>query len=267
MTAGRAPWIIAFALALALHGLVAAAFWQGREPGVAKAPGVGGIEIALGQAGGAPGGAARASRPAPEPEAPEPEASEPHPDPVELQPEETPPDDAPPQPQAPPDPPPQPPEPANARADSVPVTAITPPAVSSPPPEASPAPSLAGAGGQAGAEALPETGDRGPDITAGGRAGARADYAAVLLAWLEPHREYPRAARARRQQGVVRLYIHIARNGAVLEARIETSSGHPRLDRAALDMVERAQPLPAIPEDIPANNLEIIIPAHFHLSR
>ena len=262
MTAARAPWIIAFALALALHGLVAAAFWQGREPGVAEAPGVGGIEIALGQAGGAPGGAARQSPPAPERE-----QADPQPDPVEPQPEETPPDDAPPQPQAPPDPPPEPLDPVDAAPDSIPVTAITPPPVSSLPPDASPAPSLAGAGGQAGADNVPETGDRGPDITAGGFAGARADYAAVLLAWLEPHREYPRAARARRQEGVVRLYIHIARDGAVLEARIETSSGHPRLDQAALHMVERAQPLPPIPEDIPANSLEIIIPAHYYFRR
>ena len=258
MTPARVPWIIAFALALALHGLVAAAFWQGREPGVAEAPGVGGIEIALGPAGGAPGGVAR---PAPETEAPEPQ-----PDPVEPQAEDAPLEDTPPEPQAPPDPPLEAPDPVDIPPDSIPVTAIAQSAAARPPPaEASPAPSLAGSGGQAGAENVPETGDRGPDFTAGGRAGARADYAAVLLAWLEPHRQYPRAARARRQEGVVRLYIHIARNGAVLEARIETGSGYPRLDQAALDMLERAQPLPPIPDEIAANSLEIIIPAHFHI--
>ena len=261
MKAARLPWIIAFALALALHGLVAAAFWQGPEPGVAEAPGVGGIEIALGQAGSAPGGVDRPSRPAPETEAPEPQ-----PDPIEPQAEDTPREDTPPEPQAPPDPPLEAPDPVDAPPDTIPVTATVQSTAAPPPPaEASPAPSLAGTGGRAGTGDIPETGDRGPDITAGGFAGARADYAAVLLAWLEPHREYPRAARARRQEGVVRLYIHIARDGAVLEARIETSSGHPRLDQAALDMLERAQPLPPIPDEIARDQLEIISPAHFYM--
>ena len=103
--------------------------------------------------------------------------------------------------------------------------------------------------------------------TAGGLVGARTDYASRLLAWLEQHKEYPRRAQARRQEGVVRLFIVVGQDGTVLNARIEQSAGHELLDQAALDMLKRAAPLPPPPDTIPGDRLEIMVPVHFYMKR
>lgn len=238
----------ALVTAAALHlGLALAVFWQGLEGG-AEAPGIGGIEIALGPSGGAPGGEERPAQEAVEAvetdiaglvDVP---ADEPVPadSPGSVQAETV-------QPLA---------EPA-ARWPSertVAVEALT-----------ATASSFAGAEGRAGAAAGPDAGSDANDASAGGIAGAEADYAAVLLAWLEPHKEYPRRARARRQQGVVRLFIAVGRAGEVREAYVLGSAGHALLERAALDMLERARPLPPLPDDIPGERLELVVPVHFFI--
>ena len=60
-------------------------------------------------------------------------------------------------------------------------------------------------------------------------------------------RHYPEAARARGEQGTVRLALVIDRGGHVVSARVIGSSGSATLDQAALDMARHAsgQPLPA----------------------
>ena len=60
-------------------------------------------------------------------------------------------------------------------------------------------------------------------------------YPAKLLAWLERHKDYPLAARVRRREGEVRLAIVLARNGHLLQATIEKSSGLEMLDTAAIE--------------------------------
>jgi len=269
-------WMIAVVMAIALHaGVAAAMFWPRADDG-AQAPGIGGIEIALGPAGGAPGG--------PE-DAPEtPDFEEPPEEPTEASPvEET----AEPEPPAPPklpiaEPAPVEPEDLTERViePPLPTAKPTPPlktapeivpeavpaAVIAPEPPAEREPQTAGAGGKAGSEDSTEAGASGSDMSAGGRPGAVADYGAIVLAWLERHKEYPRRAQQRRQEGVVLLFIAIDRGGRVLEARIEQSSGHDLLDQAALDMLERAAPLPPVPDDMPQQRLEIVVPVQFFIT-
>ena len=96
--------------------------------------------------------------------------------------------------------------------------------------------------------------------------GAEADYAARVLAWLERHKEYPRRARTRREEGIVMLYFVIDRQGRMLESRVEESSGRALLDRAALDMLQRATPLPALPEDMPQARVEMLVPVQFFIT-
>lgn len=98
-----------------------------------------------------------------------------------------------------------------------------------------------------------------------GAADAVADYQARLRAWLERHKRYPRQARRRREQGVVVLRFVADRAGAVLDLEVETSSGHPLLDDAALDMVRRAQPLPEMPPGMPESRAEHLLPVRFAL--
>lgn len=54
------------------------------------------------------------------------------------------------------------------------------------------------------------------------------------------------------------------RAGMVLASAIHRGSGFYTLDQAALDALQRAQPLPAIPQNKPAI-VELTIPVEFYL--
>ena len=345
MRMGRRHWMTAVIMAIALHaGVAVAMFWQRADPG-ARAPGIGGIEIALGPAGGAPGDvsaeehsteADEAARAEPAPEPPPPETAQPIPEPpsepaepelpeviepitgvTEAEPptdavEETPlaettqlvepPTDVveetplvetteiveqatsleetrvteprsvtvPPRPKPKPSPPELPramakPEPAaEPLVENVPDTAT-----SDRPSEAqlsATEPATPGSGGKAGAQEAAPAGSSAADAAAGGRSAAKADYGAILLAWLERHKDYPRVAQKRRQQGVVLLYIVLDRGGRVIEAHIQESSGYRLLDDAALAMLKRAQPLPPIPDDIQEERFRFVVPVQFFMT-
>lgn len=85
-----------------------------------------------------------------------------------------------------------------------------------------------------------------------------------VLARIDQMRRYPSAARTRRQQGVVHIRFRAARDGRVMFAALERSSGNASLDRAALETIRRAEPLPPIPEDRP-DEIELVVPVEFFL--
>lgn len=91
-------------------------------------------------------------------------------------------------------------------------------------------------------------------------------YIARIRVWLGRHKYYPLTARRSGAQGTVRLYIIVDRSGDVLRVAVAHSSGSPILDRAAMDMVTRAAPLPPMPDDMLRTRLEIILPVRFTLS-
>lgn len=93
---------------------------------------------------------------------------------------------------------------------------------------------------------------------------AKQNWEARLLAHLEHYRRFPSRARAARQQGTVQIRFRMNRAGSVLTASIQRSSGFTSLDQAALDTLKRAQPLPAIPQDMP-DEVELTIPVEFYL--
>jgi protein TonB len=86
-----------------------------------------------------------------------------------------------------------------------------------------------------------------------------------VLAQLNRHRQYPRAAVARRQQGVPYIRIVMDRTGKVLSSRLERSSGFPDLDREAVALAKRASPLPKPPDDKAGDTLELVVPVEFLL--
>ncbi len=92
------------------------------------------------------------------------------------------------------------------------------------------------------------------------------DYVALLHAWLAKHRDYPRTARMRRQEGVVMLYFAIDRDGHLLRYRIERSSGFDLLDQAAEAMIQRAAPLPPVPAELFRERFEVVVPVRFTIS-
>ena len=57
---------------------------------------------------------------------------------------------------------------------------------------------------------------------------------------------YPSEAMRRRQQGTVRLVVHVSTEGIPILVELAGSSGHPSLDRAAVDAVGRWRFRPAV---------------------
>ena len=54
-------------------------------------------------------------------------------------------------------------------------------------------------------------------------------------------------------------------SGSVTSARVARSSGSAELDKAALDMVRRASPVPAPPPEIARSRMNISVPVQFSL--
>jgi TonB family protein len=81
----------------------------------------------------------------------------------------------------------------------------------------------------------------------GDHARAREDYGAVVAAILRSAMSYPRDAKTRREEGVVRVTFQLDHKGNVVASGIAESSGNALLDREALAMIQRAQPFPASP--------------------
>ena len=323
-------WALAFSIAVLLHaGLALALLWQPPERGALRS-GVGGIEIALGPAGGAPGSASADDSDLPEAEPtglpeeildlPPDEDAEilPEPVPVDteavedavetveveavpvielpertgepLEPEEvaavqpvdlveTAPLESlvearpvviPPRPIRKPTPPqPVPAQPVQAvpveqarTSESVTEQARKPVGL---PTETRT--DVAMPGGSEGKSGTKETRNAGSGSggNAGGSPAALTDYMAELLAWLQRHKEYPRRAKRRQQQGTALLYLVMDREGQVLEYRIQESSGYRLLDQEVTAMIERAQPLPEMPDEMPGARLELFVPVEFFL--
>ncbi|MBS0445877.1 MAG: energy transducer TonB [Proteobacteria bacterium] len=60
-----------------------------------------------------------------------------------------------------------------------------------------------------------------------------------------PAPSYPRASRELREQGLVAVRVHVTAGGVPDEVRLQRSSGFPRLDQAAVDVVWRWRFVPA----------------------
>lgn len=86
-----------------------------------------------------------------------------------------------------------------------------------------------------------------------------------ILQRLSAYRRYPRGAMARRQQGAPYVRIVMDRAGNVLSARLERSCSYVELDREAVALAKRAEPLPRPPAEIEGQTVELVVPIEFHL--
>ena len=102
-----------------------------------------------------------------------------------------------------------------------------------------------------------------PAPPAASAAAAAQTWQGRLLAHLERRKRYPAEARARRLQGVAHVRFTIDRQGRVLSAAVERSSGHAALDREALALLQRAQPLPAPPAETLGERITLTVPVEF----
>lgn len=87
-----------------------------------------------------------------------------------------------------------------------------------------------------------------------------------VLARLEHFRHYPPDAQRQHVQGTVVIRFRLGRDGHVLSASLEHSSGNAALDQAAMETLRHADPLPKIPPDRP-DQVELIVPVEFSISR
>ncbi len=94
----------------------------------------------------------------------------------------------------------------------------------------------------------------------------RDSYLGRLLAQLNRFKQYPASARKAHIEGVVMLHFVMDAEGRVTSFEIAKSSGRPILDAEALALIQRAQPLPAIPADFPTRTLDAVVPIQFALN-
>ena len=102
--------------------------------------------------------------------------------------------------------------------------------------------------------------------TASSRAASAAEAAAYRSAWsaaMSWSRHYPEAARARGEQGTVRLAITIGRSGHVISAHVVASSGSSILDQAALEMARNASGRPLPPEM--GSSVSVTVPVRYSM--
>ncbi|MBH3405859.1 energy transducer TonB [Pseudomonas glycinae] len=97
---------------------------------------------------------------------------------------------------------------------------------------------------------------------------AKASWQGTLLAHLQKYKKYPASAQARGKEGLNRLRFVVDGEGNVLSFELVGRSGNADLDRATLDMIRRAQPLPKPPADMLTNgSIEIVAPFVYSLER
>ena len=82
---------------------------------------------------------------------------------------------------------------------------------------------------------------------------------------LQRYKRYPSEALSHSEEGIVLLSFSIDRSGHVLDRHIARSSGHPDLDEEVLDMIKRAEPLPAFPASMSQPQLDLTVPIRFSM--
>ena len=93
-----------------------------------------------------------------------------------------------------------------------------------------------------------------------------ASWLGLLVAHLQKFKRYPKTAVARREQGTVSLSFTMDRTGRVLKRSITKSSGFADIDQEALDMIQRAEPLPAFAPGMKQETRNFVLPIRFHLN-
>ena len=96
---------------------------------------------------------------------------------------------------------------------------------------------------------------------------AQQNYLKKVLWHITRFKRYPRAARRDGVVGNVMLRFTILADGRLHSPELTGSSGDPRLDRAALQMLSRASPFPPIPRSLGKEMVELSLPVQFSLDQ
>jgi len=268
-------WGGSLAVVLGAHAMVAAAMLTWRMPVEPVQPPPAAVMIDLAPMPQAPPAEPQETPPEPLPPQPEPLPEPPPPEPVvepipEPVPEPLPEPIVEPLPEPLAEPPPveaevtlpEPPPPPKVKPKDKPKP--QPPKVERPKPEPAPRPTPPAAAAPAlPAPPAPVAAAPAPGPVSTQTSRAVPTWQGLVLGHLERHKRYPRSAQVRRQEGVAQVRFVIDRQGRVLSARLEKSSGHEILDEETVSLVERASPLPAPPPEMPQERIELVVPVQF----
>jgi protein TonB len=95
---------------------------------------------------------------------------------------------------------------------------------------------------------------------------AKRSWQSDLQQHLGKYQRYPEDARRRNIVGSTRLRFEVDAEGKVVSVSIAQTSGNASLDRATLEMIRRAQPLPKPPGEILKNgSVEVTAPFNYTL--
>lgn len=96
---------------------------------------------------------------------------------------------------------------------------------------------------------------------------AEQTWESQVLAHLQRNLRYPELALQRGQEDRVSVTIKVDRSGQVLARNIIGSRGYALLDQEVLALIDRSNPLPAPPEEVPDRYLEFLVPIEFLINR
>ena len=92
-------------------------------------------------------------------------------------------------------------------------------------------------------------------------------YRSNLLALTYRNISYPNSAIQRNREGKVVLKVTVNRDGEVKGVSYEKQSKFSALNRAANKAIAKSSPFPKIPEGIAGNEIELLVPINFSLSK
>lgn len=88
------------------------------------------------------------------------------------------------------------------------------------------------------------------------------DWLRAVMLRLASARRFPPEALG--QMGTAKVVFRIDHSGKLISAALLENTGIPAFDREALAMVERAQPFPSPPSDVPDDRLQFVVPLAFN---
>lgn len=176
--------------------------------------------------------------------------------------------------------PPVPPHKPKSQPAPKPVAAGPPPPTRQPAPQREPAspaltaasPSPAATPGTPGAgQGIGGADGRGQGVAGAGEGALGAgkgpgdDYLDRVRRHIRHYLTYPEVARKQKREGDATMAVLLRRDGTVLSAKIEQSTGYPELDDAMLRAVHDASPVPPFPKTYEREEGEVVLPFDFHL--
>jgi len=96
---------------------------------------------------------------------------------------------------------------------------------------------------------------------------ARDEWNNLLSGHLKKHKRYPRQARHRGQEATIYVQVEVDREGVVIAHYLTESSEFGSLNKEALAVIRRAEPLPRPPAALTGDTVEFVIPVTFAMQR